>query len=856
MSKKRIQLRRCQFCNKPGHNKATCPDFLISQKNSELPSLQKNDKKLRIFYHAPDQKNSDTVSPHLLSLKSKTSHWQDMEVSSPEQNSENWEKVYLEIKNQVETKKERNIEKYFILPEKEEVETPTEKSYFSKEKNKIEEKGSEYDLDFLKIIENIHKPEKKEVVSKIEKPTKSSKKIKNPINFTFPVIFKKINWQKSFSTAMIGLVLIALPLQTNSFYKNIKISTDKIASNGTVGFMALQDSAAAIITANLPAAQNSITEALQNFSLAIEEIQTHKILQKIAVSLPLVKSEVQSRQNLILAGQKLALGNTYLIKGISEANNPDILPLNRLDIISNHLKSAIPNYTSALEDLNNVKIDVLPFEYQSSFEDFIILFENLLADLKSISDLSQNINEIFGNTGLRRYLLVFQNEAEIRPTGGFMGSFAVMDIKNGKIENIEIPPGGSYDLQGQLSVLVEPPTPLLLSNKKWEFQDANWFPDFKESAEKTLWFYRHSRNITLDGVIAINSSVLQRLLSLVGPLEDEKRGLELTEKTALISIQSIVETGPEKKENKPKQILTDLTPKFLDSIFALDPKNTLPLLFNLNEALEQKEIQVYFTSPYVQSSVEKFGWGGRITQTPEGKDYLMVINTNIQGQKSDAQIKQKIQHQTMIEKDGSIINSITITRTHRGTYQQNLYDQTNISYIRLYTPRGSELITAHGFTWPDEKYFRAPAKGASKDETLALVEEELGFHNDSGTRITNEFGKTAFGNWVITEPGTISTVQFIYRLPFKAFALNKNENKNLFENILMNPKIISQYQLILQRQSGDRSTFESQVIYPEGWESNWSYGENSSLATNGYFVPEIPLKTDKIWSLLMEKTSN
>jgi hypothetical protein len=210
----------------------------------------------------------------------------------------------------------------------------------------------------------------------------------------------------------------------------------------------------------------------------------------------------------------------------------------------------------------------------------------------------------------------------------------------------------------------------------------------------------------------------------------------------------------------------------------------------------------------------------------------------------------------MIEKDGSIINSITITRTHGGTYQQNLYDQTNISYIRLYTPRGSELITAHGFTWPDEKYFRAPAKGASKDETLALVEEELGFHNDSGTRITNEFGKTAFGNWVITEPGTISTVQFIYRLPFKAFTLNKNENKNLFENILMNPKIISQYQLILQRQSGDRSTFESQVIYPEGWESNWSYGENSSLATNGYFVPEIPLKTDKIWSLLMEKTSN
>jgi len=410
-------------------------------------------------------------------------------------------------------------------------------------------------------------------------------------------------------------------------------------------------------------------------------------------------------------------------------------------------------------------------------------------------------------------------------------------------------------LQGQLSVLVEPPTPLLLSNRKWEFQDANWFPDFKASAEKMLWFYRHSRNVTLDGVIAINSSVLTRLMSLVGPISDEQRNLTLNEKNILEILQKTVEEGEEKIINKPKQILSDIGPQILASLFSLKPENTLPLLFNLNEALNQKEIQVYFTSLFTQQTIESFGWGGRIIQTPEDRDYLMVVNSNIQGQKSDAQIKQKIFHQALVDKDGSIINSVTVTRIHEGQPGQKFYGQTNINYIRIYTPRGSELISARGFIWPDEKYFRAPSKNATIDEDLDELEKEIGFDQSSGTRITEEFGKTVFGNWVITEPGSASTVEFIYRLPFKAFVPQNTDfnNKKLLIPFLSSNGQLSKYQILVQRQSGCRSTFESQVIYPSTWESTWSDGLNSTLALNGFFIAEIPLQTDGIWSLIMNE---
>jgi len=833
--KRKLQLRRCNFCNKPGHNKSTCPEFLMSQKTTQ----PKTDKKIRFFYHTPEQKNSDTVSPHLVNLKNQQGHWQDMETASPDCEKSEWEKFYEEIKNQKQTSAVPT-EKYFVLPEKIERESePTAK---------FTETTEEY-IDFQKLVAEI----KKEKKTKPQKITALPKKQSTDSVFQS---FYQINWRKALAGAMVAMIVLAIPMQTKTFYQNLKTSTGKITSDSTEGFMALQNSTAAIMSADLPTAQYSITEALQKFNNAIDEIQNHRILQVLATSLPIVRSEVQSRQNLITAGQKIALGNTYLIKGISEANNSALSPLARLNTIAIHLNSSIPNYEQAFEDLNNIKIDVLPFEYQTSFKDFKLLFSSLLNDLKNISELSRSLNEIFGGQGTRSYLLVFQNEAEIRPTGGFLGSFAVIEIKDGKIVKLDIPAGGSYDLQGQLSALVEPPTPLLLSNKKWEFQDANWFPDFKDSAEKMLWFYRYSRNTTLDGVIAVNSSVLQRLISLVGPLTDETRNLSLNQMNVISSLQSVVEEGPEKQINKPKQILSDLAPQFISSLVNLGPKNTLPMLFNLNEALDQKEIQAYFVASNIQKTIESFGWAGRVAQIPNDRDYLMVVNSNIQGQKSDLQIKQQIYHQALVDTDGSIIDSVTITREHEGTMGQKFYGQTNIDYIRLYVPRGAELISAHGFTWPDEKYFRAPAKGATKDETLSAVEEEVGFDQISGTRITNEFGKTAFGNWIITDPGTVSTVQFIYRLPFKAFIPeNTKIEKNIFNEFLTTSKDISQYQILVQRQSGCRSTFESQVIYPTGWTSTWSDGENSNLALNGHFVSEALLKNDKIWSLIMEKNN-
>ena len=567
----------------------------------------------------------------------------------------------------------------------------------------------------------------------------------------------------------------------------------------------------------------------------------------------IMNSEIKSRQRLITAGQEISLGNTYLIKGLSEVRTASSTITKNLGLLGSHLTFSLPHYQTALIDLNKVDSDVLPFEYQNTFKEFRILFNAYVGDLEKTAKLNSAVQEIFGGQGLRRYLLVFQNSAELRPTGGFMGSFALLDIKDGEVVKIDIPAGGTYDLQGQLTEYVEPPTPLLLANKRWEFQDANWFPDFPASAKKILWFYRHSRNLTADGVIAINASVLNRLLSIIGPIAEENRNVVISKENALDTIQNIVEYGPEKKENKPKQILSDLAPMFINNFKKMKTGEILPMLANLQEALQQKEIQSYFTDTATENTIKEFGWSGEILTTNPNQDYLFVVNTNIQGQKSDARIKQTISHQAMVQPDGTILDSVVISREHTGQAEEKLYGQTNIDYLRIYVPAGSELVRASGFIWPAEQSFKAPESWYTKDAMLDSLEKEINIDDKSGTRITSEFGKTAFANWIITEPGQTSQIQFIYKLPFKAWEQPEETGLNNLAKIFQSENPSSKYQLLVQKQSGITSKFDSQTIYPEGWSPIWQNGDGVTLATNGAAINSTELNNDKIWSLVMKK---
>ncbi len=858
---KRPQLRRCAFCDKSGHNKSTCSEYLASViKARSVPTPA---APIHFFVHHVH--HTPVESAHVVNLKKESSPaWHNVETVSPQKNkSIDFNAAYEKIKQEIQSTKiiePKDInQKIFVTlsqPVKER-KTPEITQNIATKEVVLDENPQLINLlqtDILPKKEKLNKRIGQSVAQSFKNGSADMKRtavdfgqnIKSFIKENF--VFQRL----TVATVILMVILIA-PGSANSYYQDIKLTKDKIAQDSTSGFLSLQNSTAALMQADLPTAQIAINDALNSFGSAVDTMQNnHQLLQKIVSVIPVLDSEVKSRQSLLLAGQKIAQGNTYFLKGIAESQANVSSTLNvRLEIFNNHLSAAIPNYKEALVYLDSVNSDSLPLNYQGPFKEFKVIFSAVLHDLQNLSNLNGSIKEIFGTQGQRRYLLVFQNPNELRPTGGFVGSIAIMDVKDGKMIKLDVPAGGSYDLQGQLNEFIEPPTPLLLANKRWEFQDANWFPDFSASAQKMMWFYRHSRNVTVDGVIAINASVLERLLAISGPIIDENRGLTLSTDNALPIIQNVVEEGPEKKDHKPKQILSDLAPQFIEHFKNSQPKDLIPLTISLQEALSKKEVQAYFTDQTAQAAMDEMGWSGKILKTNDHQDYLAVFNTNIQGQKSDGKIKQTISHQAVVQDDGTIVDSVTITRTHTGNAEEKLYGSTNIDYIRLYVPKNSELISASGFTWPDENSFKVPDKTYKTDAFLKQTEKEIKIDERTGTRITEEFEKTAFGNWVITEPGQISQIEFTYKLPFKLSDINQTGN-NSWQQIV-DSKRSRLYQLVTQKQSGIESFFESQIIFPADWQPSYQEGEGMKMAKNGVSIPQFILDTDRVWGLVATK---
>jgi hypothetical protein len=469
---------------------------------------------------------------------------------------------------------------------------------------------------------------------------------------------------------------------------------------------------------------------------------------------------------------------------------------------------------NANEQIQKVDIKYIP----SSMQDKIDLAKTSLpAITRNFSRLSEDyplIMKMLGSERQQKYLLLFENSSEMRATGGFIGSYGIMDIQNGQMKDLTI--DGIFNPDGQLQEKIVPPMPIQKISANWSMHDSNWFADFPTSAQKAALFYEKTGGATVDGVIAITPEVIQSLLEITGPIDMPEYGLTLTKDNFLSETQNQVENLYDKKENKPKKILSDLAPIMMDRLFkdsSLDKEakiqRTLSVIEKIESSLQEKDILIYHRDNDIETMIQKRGWGGEIIQNQQG-DYLDVINSNINGYKTDAVIDESINLETEIQDDGSVIDTLTITRKHNGGNEQyDWYNRVNADYMRVYVPKGSVLLSASGNTVED---YIPPVDYSDfkTDPDVQAIESTIKIDPDSKTKIFEETGKTVFGNWVYVSPQESVTVVYKYELPFKI-------NFGAFT------KTADAYSAVVQKQAGSMgSNFTASLKVPEKWKMAWS----------------------------------
>ncbi|MDD3607743.1 MAG: DUF4012 domain-containing protein [Candidatus Moranbacteria bacterium] len=342
----------------------------------------------------------------------------------------------------------------------------------------------------------------------------------------------------------------------------------------------------------------------------------------------------------------------------------------------------------------------LLMESLSAFEkvaNLLPIKEDSKKEIEAINQVVQFVTRV--DDIERRYLLLLQNNMELRPGGGFLGQYAIIKVKNGKITSQFFEDANILDQR--ITAKVNPPYPFerMMSLKKWKFRDSNFSPDFPTNVEKAKYFYRLSGgNSDFDGVIAVNATVLNKILEITGPIVIG--GVQYTSQDAFLKLEEQVEKAYLFNEDLDTQnrkwVMKKMAEIIIDRLVSL---NNIPRISSfVLEELRNKDIQLNFQDSETQKAIENVHWDGRVSTDWEG-DYLMIVDANMGALKSDYYIDREVFYEVDLtgEKPTAYLK---INYTHKATYGDWRTSDYH-SYLRIYVPQGSNLIERKMVSYPN-----------------------------------------------------------------------------------------------------------------------------------------------------------
>jgi len=290
----------------------------------------------------------------------------------------------------------------------------------------------------------------------------------------------------------------------------------------------------------------------------------------------------------------------------------------------------------------------------------------------------------------RSYLVLFQNNLELRPGGGFIGSFGILKTRNGHVTEFATHDTGNFD--GRIPETVDPPYPMkeTLRIPSWKLRDSNWEPDFPTNARKAEEFYSMGGGEeSFDGVIGITADVLSSFLSVTGPVEVPGFPGTYSEDDAVLDLeyqveQAYIDQGIDFGDRK--SVLGELGEMIIGKVKSLPPGDFLKLFGVLLEDLDRKDIQLYFTDERLEEAVLSAGWGGAFDSSWED-DFLLVVDANLAAWKTDSVMERSIRYE--VDPSGDTPKGRLIVRYANTGNEKTFMVKDYQSYLRVYVPEGS-----------------------------------------------------------------------------------------------------------------------------------------------------------------------
>lgn len=647
-------------------------------------------------------------------------------------------------------------------------------------------------------------------------------------NNSFSLVFlsKKHKKQKKFVKFLKYFAVFLLCLTVVVLFLGLKYlnNFEKIYQYSIEGKSDLESTIKFLSQKNFSLARNYSVSAEDNFAKALAEVnnlRTNYLFSRLSFvesQLNDIDYLLKSGQILSQAGQKgllIAVQLEEILGGDVGESFSKLDEGQKKEIFRIFYESGPEIYgikatlDLAYLNLNQIKGNgiLLPFKYK--IEEIRNKLENGILLVSDLAPISEILLALAGYPAEKNYLIMFQNNDELRPTGGFLGTFGLAKTKNGDLIDFSTHDIYHMDMPSEPSN-IEPPAPIkkyMIEN--WYMRDANWSPDWPESAQNILWFYKKEYEQLpekdklnqfggdFDGVFGITPDFVMDLLEFTGPIKIDET--EYNQENFQELLQYQVEIGYKDQgisSWQRKGIIGEIFKEIKIRLLDLSSQKWISLVSVINKNIQKKDILLYFNDYRLEDIAMYFDATGELKKVPS--DYLMVVDANLAAFKTDAVVDKRIAY-SIDQGTNGIFSNLSLSYSHKGGFDWRTTRYR--SYTRVYVPEGSEILFSEGVDIGD-------------------------------IDISNELGKTVFGFFFSLEPGQIKNIIIKYRLPDRI-------NSGLAER---------SYSLFIQKQPGKRvEELTVDLIFNNKLKSYKPTGFFVEKSNDKQIIWKTNMETDKIF---------
>lgn len=457
------------------------------------------------------------------------------------------------------------------------------------------------------------------------------------------------------------------------------------------------------------------------------------------------------------ADQGLAIGRRFI--EIEEAQTADVAPASALAQLVELMATSRDHALAAQTALGRARAtlatvpDGLVGPVASARDEMAERVDKYGLMLDSYLTISARLPAILGWDGVRRYLVLTQNPAELRPTGGFIGSYGIIAFDRGRLTEHSFRDIFLLDLPWDYP-FIKAPTELsnyLLGPKQpWQLADANWSPDFPTSARDAIWLYENeSGDMGVDGVLGITTYTIDELLKLTGPITVLEYATTIASGQTTLKTLQLTRVAERPGENR-KAFLSAFADQLIASLLGLPSNQWAELLGRADTFRSQRLLLVWFKSADDAALAAQGGFDGAVRQDPG--DYVYPVDSNVAPtSKLNALTTRSLKLDVEIDVVGNARSTLAVTWENRiltpdgEPYRElpEVGDRRVLGmYFRLMVPERSRVESVSGGSFVK---LTAPA----------VVAEEV--------------GRTVIGTYLRVPPG-LASLRYVWISPYAADA--------------------------------------------------------------------------------------